>query len=149
VLNEINPDFIRFRTLTIQPRMILHNDVVSGDFVRSTDEEIVAEERLLIENLECHSQVVSDHIINLLQEVEGKLPEDKEKMLAVISRFQALPPEERDNFKLGRRLGVYNRLDDLNDAYLHGEVGKALARLGKDGGEGLDDVIFSLMERYI
>ena len=30
VLNEINPDFIRFRTLTIQDRMPLHNDVVSG-----------------------------------------------------------------------------------------------------------------------
>jgi hypothetical protein len=149
VLNEINPDFIRFRTLTIQPRMILHKDVVSGAFVRLTDEEIVAEERLLIEGLECHSQVVSDHMINLLQEVEGKLPEDKEKMLAVIGRFQALPPEERNNFKLGRRLGVYHRLDDLNDTYLHGEVGKALARLGKDGGEGLDDVVFSLMERYI
>lgn len=149
VLNEINPDFIRFRTLTIQDRMLLHNDVVSGIFVRETDEEIVEEEKLLIENLECQSSIASDHIINLLPEVEGKLPEDKEKMLAIISRFQALPPEEGANFKLGRRLGMYNRLDDLNDARLHGEVKRAADRLGQNGYEVSDEVIFSLMERYI
>lgn len=149
VLNEINPDFIRFRTLTIQTRMPLHNGVVSGSFVRATDEEIIEEEKLLIENLECHSSIVSDHIINLLQEVEGKLPDDKEKMLAVISRFQTLPPEERANFKLGRRLGLYSRLDDLNNAHLHAEVSQVMDRLGQ-GGDGVsDEVIFSLMGRYI
>jgi hypothetical protein len=149
VLNEINPDFIRARTLTIQNRMPLYNDVASGIFVRETDEEIVAEEKLLIENLDCHSSFVSDHIINLLSEVEGKLPEDKEKMLAVISRFQALPPEERANFKLGRRLGIYNRLDDLNDTRCHEEVRQAMDRLDRDGDGVSDEVIFSLMERYI
>lgn len=148
-LNEINPDFIRARTLTIQSRMPLHNDVVNGIFVRETDEEILEEEKLLIEHLECHSSFVSDHIINLLQEVEGKLPEDKEKMLAVISRFQALSPEERVNFKLGRRLGIYNRLDDLNDVHCHEEVKRAMDRLGQNGGGVSDEVIFSLMERYI
>ncbi len=147
VLNEINPDYIRFRTMTIQPRMLIHNDVVNGDFIRETDEEIVEEEKLLIENLECHSNIVSDHMINLLQEVEGKLPEDKEKMLAVISRFQALPPEDRANFKLGRRLGIYNQLDDLDDARLHDEVDRVIGRLGEDGVS--DELLFSLMERYI
>jgi len=149
VLNEINPDFIRFRTLTIQPRMPLYNDVVSGDFIRATDEEIVEEEKLLIENLDCRSQIVSDHMINLLQEVEGKLPGDKEKMLAVIGRFQALPPEERDNFKLGRRLGVYNGLDDLADSARHEGVGKAVEQLAIDGDGVTDEVLFGLMERYI
>ncbi len=149
VLNEINPDFIRLRTLTIQPRMLLHNDVVSGDFVRSTDEEIVGEIKLLIENLDCRSQVVSDHMMNLLPEVEGKLPEDKDKILAVIGRFQALLPEERDNFKLGRRLGIYNKLDELNDTYRHGEVDKVMERIGQDGEDVLDEVLFNLMERYV
>jgi len=149
VLNKINPDFIRVRTLTVNSRMPLHNDVESGTFIRQTDEEIVAEEKLLIENLECHSSFVSDHIINLLSEVEGKLPEDKETVLAVISRFQALPPEERTNFKLGRRLGIYSRLDDLNDARRHEEVRKVIDQLGKDGNGDIDEVIFSLMARYI
>jgi hypothetical protein len=147
VLNQINPDFIRFRTLTIQPRMLLYHDVVSGDFIRETDEEIIEEEKLLIESLECQAQIVSDHMINLLQEVEGKLPEDKEKMLAVIRRFQALPPEERARYKLGRRLGIYNRLDDLDDAHLHEGVGRVMAGLGQDGVS--DELLFNLMERYI
>lgn len=149
VLNEINPDYIRFRTLTIQSRMLLHNDVVNGNFIRATDEEIVDEEKLLIEHLECHSYIVSDHIINLLQEIEGKLPEGKEKMLDVISRFQALSPEERANFKLGRRLGIYNRLDDLDDVRRSEEVRQVMDRLSRDGDDVSDEVIFSLMERYI
>jgi radical SAM superfamily enzyme YgiQ (UPF0313 family) len=149
VLNEINPDFIRVRTLTINDRMPLHNDVESGSFIRETEDEIVAEEKLLIESLECSSYFASDHMINLLQEVEGKLPEDKGKMLAIISRFQSLPAGERANFKLGRRLGLYNRLDDLNDVHRHEEVQKAIDRLGQDGDGNIDEVIFSLMARYI
>ena len=70
-------------------------------------------------------------------------------MLAVISRFQALSPEERANFKLGRRLGIYGRLDDLNDARRHEEVKRAMDRLGQDGNGADDKVIFSLMERFI
>lgn len=149
VLNEINPDFIRVRTLAIQERMPLHNDVVGSVFFRETDEEILEEEKLLIENLACHAHFVSDHILNLLQEIEGTLPEDKEKMLAVISRFQALPPEERDNFKLGRRLGIYHQLDDLHDARRHEEVRNAMDRLGHEWDSASDEVIFSLMARYI
>jgi len=149
VLNEINPDFIRVRTMTINKRMPLHNDVESGNFIRQTDEEIVTEEKLLIENLECHSNFVSDHIINLLPEVEGKLPEDKERMLATISRFQALSPEDRDGFKLGRRLGMYTRLDDLNDASRREEVNRVMERAGLDRGGDIDELIFHLMARYV
>ena len=146
VLNQINPDFIRLRTLTIQPRMPLHKDVISGEFIRSTDEEIVEEIKLFVENLDGTSQIVSDHIINLLPVGEGKLPEDKEKMLEVIRRFQALPLESRDIYKLGRRLGIFNKLEALNDPALRREVEQVIGQIGP--GE-LDDVLFKLMERYI
>ncbi len=53
--------------------------------------------------------------MNLLEEVEGKLPEDKEAMLAVIDRYLALPPEEKLLFRLGRRGGGLRSLDELND----------------------------------
>jgi len=146
-LNQISPDYIRFRTLTIQPRMPLYNDVESGEFVRSTDEEIVEEEKVLIENLYCPAQVVSDHMINLLPEVEGRLPGDKEKMLKVIERFQALSPEERDIYKLGRRLGLINRLDEIADVNLRAQVESVMARLGENGVG--DELLFGLMERYV
>jgi hypothetical protein len=149
VLNEINPAFIRFRTLTIQPRMLLHSDVINSAFIRSNDEEIVEEEKLLTENLKCSSQVVSDHMINLLPDVEGKLPGDKEKMLSVINRFQALSPDEKDNYKLGRRLGIYNSLDNLADTALHEEVCNAISRLRSEGDGVTDELLFNLMERYV
>ena len=44
VLNEINPDFIRVRTLTVTNRMPLHDEIEKGTFIRATDEEIIEEE---------------------------------------------------------------------------------------------------------
>jgi hypothetical protein len=149
VLNEINPDFIRVRTLTIKAGMPLYDEVKNGTFIRATDEGIIEEEKLLIENLNCQSNFISDHITNLLQEIEGKLPEDKEKMLATIARFQALSPEEKQNFKLGRRLGIYEGLDDLDNSLKHDSVAQAIQRLSHDGNQIDEETIYSLMERFI
>jgi hypothetical protein len=149
VLNEIHgADFIRARTLTIKEGMPLFDEVKEGKFVRATDEEIVAEEKLLIENLDCHSYFISDHITNLLQEIEGQLPENKDKMLAVIARFQSLPAEERQNFRLGRRMGLYAALNDLADPGKHGLVEQAMARVAKEGKVD-EEIMYSLMERFI
>jgi histone acetyltransferase (RNA polymerase elongator complex component) len=149
VLNQINPDFIRVRTLTIKEGMPLYDEVKNGDFVRSTDEEIIEEEKLLIENLSCQSNFISDHITNLLQELEGKLPQDKEKMLAIIARFQSLTPEEKQNFKLGRRLGIYEGLDDLDNSIKHDSVERAIQKLKQNGKPVDEELIYSLMERFI
>jgi biotin synthase-like enzyme len=149
VLNEIDPNFIRVRTLTIKQGMPLYDEVKNGNFIRATDEEIVEEEKLLIEHLDCHSYFVSDHITNLLQEIEGKLPEDKEKMLAAIARFQSLSAEERRNFIVGRRAGIYNDLDDLDNPHKHSLVEHAIQRLSDDGKHVDDETIYSLMERFI
>jgi len=149
VLNQINPDFIRLRTLTIKQGMPLYDEVKNGNFIRQTDEEIIEEEKLLIENLDCQSNLISDHITNLLQEIEGKLPEDKDKMLATIARFQSLSPEEKQNFKLGRRLGIYERLDELNNLPKHNSVERAIQKLGHNGNQIDEETIYSLMERFI
>jgi hypothetical protein len=149
VLNQIDPEFIRVRTLTVKEGMPLYDDVQSGAFVRSTDEELVEEEKLLIENLDCHAYFVSDHITNLLQEIEGKLPDDKDKMLAVISRFQSLSPEERHNFRVGRRTGIYSQLDDMKDEQKHRLAERAIKKLSDDGKKVSDETIYFLMERFI
>lgn len=149
VLNEINPQFIRVRTLVINNKMPLHDEVENGNFIRLTDEEIVEEERLLIENLECHSNYVSDHINNLLQEVEGKLPEDKQKMLACIDRFRSLPAEERANFRVGRRVGIYSELDDLYDFRKRAVVEQAIHQLSHGNNQVNEKIIYTLMEKFI
>jgi biotin synthase-like enzyme len=149
VLNEINPDFIRVRTLTVKDGMLLHGEVENGSFIRSTDEQIIEEEKLLIEHLDCSSNYVSDHITNLLQQIEGRLPDDKEKMLDMIDNFQALSLEERVNFRVGRRVGIYTQLDDLCDGYKHEAVEQFIHKLSQ-GSNHLDEkTIYTLMERFI
>lgn len=149
VLNEIGPDFIRVRTLAINQRMPLYDEAESGNFIRTSDEEILEEEKLFIEHLECHSNYVSDHITNLLQEIEGKLPGDKEKMLAAIARFQALSPEERTNFIVGRRACIYARLDDLNDTARHETVERIVKRLSKDSDGINNEIVYAMTEGFI
>jgi len=149
VLNQIDPEFIRVRTLTVKQGMPLYQEVQSGSFVRAGDEEIVEEEKLLIENLDCHAYFVSDHITNLLQEIEGRLPDDKDKMLAVISRFQSLSPEERHNFRVGRRVGIYNELDDMDNPRQLMLAERAIEKLSDDGKQVSDETIYFLMERFI
>jgi len=149
VLNEIDPDFIRVRTLTINNRMPLYNELENGNFIRATDEEILAEEKLLLKRLECHSNYVSDHITNLLPEIEGKLPRDKGKMLAIINRFQALSSEERTNFIVGRRVGIYVCLDDLYDIHKHQVVEQIIHKLSQGSNQIDDKTIYSLMEGFI
>lgn len=52
----------------------------------------MAEIALFIENLNCSSFVASDQMSNLLFEVEGQLPEDKEKILKEIIKYQQKLP---------------------------------------------------------
>ncbi len=148
VLNEIDPDFIRVRTLTINSRVPLYDEIEKGEFIRAADEKILEEERLLIEHLECHSNYVSDHITNLLQEVEGKLPRDKEKMLASIDRFQSLPLEDRLSFRVGRRVGIYTTLDDLDDLSKRQVVEQVIHRFGQGSNE-VDEKLYRLVGRFI
>jgi biotin synthase-like enzyme len=149
VLNEIDPEFIRMRTLVINKSLPLYNDEASGLFNRATDEEIIREERILIENLKVRSYFVSDHISNLLQELQGKLPDDKAAMLAVLDKFEALSPQDKANFMVGRRVGLYSTLKDQEDWQRHELVEQIRHKLSK-GDKKLDPrIIFSLMEEFI
>jgi radical SAM superfamily enzyme YgiQ (UPF0313 family) len=149
VLNEISPDFIRARTLTLVEGMPLYRAAQEGTFVRATDEEILEEERLLLENLNCPANFASDHIINLLGEIEGNLPGDKAKMLGVIDRYFALSEEERTNFRVGRRAGIYNSLDDLSRPAKRQTVEKIVSRLAGTGGKVAEEIIYDMMKRFI
>lgn len=150
VLNQINPDFIRVRTLKVLKTMPLYQKVEKGEFTLLSDDEIVREERLFIENLEgIASTFVSDHILNLLEEVEGKLPEEKEKMLTLIDHYLALSAEEKLNFRLGRRTGIYRSLDDLSNRELNHQVEGVLRRIELEKPGGVEKVLSDLTESFI
>jgi len=149
VLNRINPDFIRARTLTLRDRMPLKDDVTAGTFVRLSDDEIIAEEKLLLENLDCRARFVSDHITNLLMEIEGQLPEDKPRLLAAVARYQALSAAEQQNFRVGRRCGIYAHLDDMLLPGRYETAENYVARFTRDGDGVPEAVTQRLMERFI
>src|SRR5208283_5297575 len=149
VLNEINPHFIRLRTLRIPPRVPLFQDKQSGRFTPLSDDETVLEIRLFISSLEVSSRLISDHIMNLLEEVCGKLPEDKGAILAVIDRYLALPPEEKLLFRLGRRGGALRSLDDLNDPVMRQRLQLAMKDMASETGGDLEKVITELADQYI
>jgi hypothetical protein len=148
-LNEIDPDYIRLRTLYVRQDMPLWSKLESGDFELQTEDEVVEEIGKLIEKLEITSQLKSDHILNLLPEVEGKFPEAKPVCLAIINRYLALPPQEKLNFRLGRRTGYYEKLDDLYDAHKHHEVDEAIKRISSEAQESVDETIYRIKSGFM
>jgi len=150
VLNEIDPDFIRVRTLKVLQIMPLYRRMETGELELLTDDEIVAEERLLIENLDgIHSRFTSDHILNLLEELDGELPGAKQPMLDLIDRYLALDRSERENFRLGRRAGYYSSLEDLANPDRRARVDQIMRRIETERPGQFEQVISDLMESFI
>jgi coproporphyrinogen III oxidase-like Fe-S oxidoreductase len=93
VLNEINPDFIRVRTLTPQPGTPVFQWWNDGSFQMPSPETILKEQRALIDGLSVTSRYLSDHVSNYAL-VDGDLPSDKAKMLSVIDSVIARLSED-------------------------------------------------------
>lgn len=148
VLNRIDPHFIRLRSLFVNSRMPLWADVQSGAFELPSDDEVVTEIGAIIRRLEITSMLKSDHIMNLLPEIEGQFPEAKEACLAMIERYLALPEEERINYRLGRRAGYYERLADMQDAARRGRVDEIVAMIEQEEGHTVEEVIARLRQGY-
>ncbi|MBW2009960.1 MAG: radical SAM protein [Deltaproteobacteria bacterium] len=152
VLNAINPHFIRLRSLRVPDRVPLHAKLKDGSFLMQTDDMLAEEIKLFIEHLEgITSTVTSDHIMNLLEEVSGTLPGDKEKMLRVIEKYQALPDTERLIYRVGRRGGAYASTDDLErDPVTYGKIKNLVDDIvEREGMEGVERFITEMVDRYI
>jgi hypothetical protein len=152
VLNRINPHFIRLRSLRIPSRVPLHARLKDGSFQMLTDDELAEEIRVFIEQLEgITSTVTSDHIMNLLEEVGGKLPEDKPKMIAVIRAYQELPETERLIYRVGRRGGAFRSTRDLeHDPVTCRKIKQMIAEVQqKEGPDAVEQMIADMVDQYI
>jgi radical SAM superfamily enzyme YgiQ (UPF0313 family) len=148
-LSEINPDFIRLRTLAIPCHTPLYEDYQAGRFEKLTDLEMVREIQLFLENLRGLTSVVqSDHILNLLPEVEGNLPQDQGRMLAVIETFLKLDPEAQCLYQVGRRTGVLGGLDDLEDPFRRRRAEEIVWKY-RITPENVAGVVDELMRRFV
>jgi hypothetical protein len=113
-LNQINPDFIRFRTLHLQDKITLFANSDEYRYQWAPDLVLAEEILLLLERLEGVTCTVrSDHSYNLFQEVDGVLPQDKGRLLELLRSFITMPPAERMLFQLGKRSGHFLRLGDM------------------------------------
>ncbi len=150
VINRIDPDFIRLRSLHVARDSALFGMMESGLYEPLGDEETVGEIGRMIGALEgISSRVVSDHVLNLLEELEGKLPEDKPRLMAVIDRFFALTAEERLIFRLGRRKGIFRKLDDLSDKNTFQWLKSAIDQYALTDPEQLERDLREAMEGFI
>jgi radical SAM superfamily enzyme YgiQ (UPF0313 family) len=92
VLNRAPPSFIRLRTFIPQPGTAWHDHWKEGALTLLSAHEALAETRLLIEHLEGPTELLSDHVGNFL-DVRGRIPEEKEAMLAEIDAALCWPME--------------------------------------------------------
>ncbi|MCF8067833.1 MAG: radical SAM protein [Desulfobacterales bacterium] len=148
-VSRIDPDFIRLRSLSIPKKATLYDAYINGHFEKCTDLEMAREILLFIENLDgIQSMVKSDHILNLFQEVEGRLPEDKEKMTGVIRAFLEMPSHRQCVYQVGRRLGFMAGLHHMRSPK---RVAKAerICREYEITPENVDIIIDKQMRRFI
>ncbi len=148
-LNRINPDFIRLRSLALPERAPIAEDYRAGKFEKCNDIMMAEEIKLFLENLtDINSYVKSDHILNLLEEVEGRMPHDKEKMINVVNKFLDLSPERKILYRMGRRMGLFRKLDDLDNSPESDRV-KEACRLYNVTDDTIDSVIDQVMKRFV
>jgi hypothetical protein len=117
-----------------------------------TDDEVAEEIRVFIEHLDgINSTVTSDHIMNLLEEVGGRLPQDQPKMLQVIRSYQALPDTDRLIYRAGRRGGAFRSVQDMErDSATYRKIKRLIEDVqSKEGNDGVERLITEMVDQYI
>ena len=149
VITAISPHFTRLRSLGIRRGTPIRLMAEGGRFSPLDDDALVAEIRLFVEHLEgAHTRLVSDHILNLLGDLEGRLPEELPGLLGILDAYLDLPDHERELFRLGRRAGLLHSTADLGHPGLRSAV-EDLSRKVADMGRSVGDICAELLERMI
>ena len=148
-LNMINPDFIRIRSLALPPRAPLAQQHENGEFQKCTDLMMAKELKLFIENLnDIDSYIKSDHILNLIETIDGKMPGDKKRLLDIMDSFLDMSPEHQVQYQIGRRMGLFRGPDDMADKQLFQQAKETCESHGINP-DNVDVVIDDLMKRFV
>ena len=148
-LNRIDPDFIRLRTLGLPQRAPLYEAWEAGTFERCTDMEVVEEIQIMVENLDgLHSHLFSDHIVNLLGNLEGRFPRDKGRLIKILTDFSSLDTETRCVYQLGRRLGLLSSLEDMENPRRRARIEQVRSEAGITP-ENIESFTAEMMRRFV
>lgn len=135
VLNEIKPTEVRIRSLAVLENSQLYHRWQSGEFETPTEDQMIDEIRMLIENLDFDCVFETLQMTNVLFNIRGKLSVEKPKMLAKIASYKAMSPLERLRFRLNRYLyGGY-----LGFVEMWGKFDSQLYELVEEAKLGLDE----------
>jgi len=148
-LNQINPDFIRLRTLAIPNRSELFEEYETGRFEKCSDIMTTQEILLFIENLNgITSTLKSDHILNLFEEAEGVFPDDKTRIIKLLRTFLEMDPQRQCLYQVGRRMGIFSRLSDMENPHRLKRVENTCREAGITP-ENVHQVVEELMKRFV
>ena len=84
VINAVNPNFVRLRTFVLRTGSLMEEVRDAGGWTEDTDMNKLLEIRKLLAHIDptkANGRITSDHIINLLQEVNGDMDTDLPWML--------------------------------------------------------------------
>jgi len=150
VLNQINPDHIRILTIGVKPGCALDRQMERKEFILPGEARIIAEQRLLLEQLEgITSHYANHHSVDLLLEIRGRLPEDKARLLAILDRFLSLDKKNQTNFILGRRLGYYRNLSDMDNELQYRFVEKQADKVRQTDPDSFEQIFHDLRKKVI
>lgn len=131
LMRQVVPDYLRLRTLAIPDRVPLAEDVAEGRFEKAGDMETAQEILLFLEHVgDIPCELMSDHTVNLFQDLNGNLATNRETMVSEVRRFLALEPESQRTYMVGRRLGVFMGLGDMEVPHLRAHAEAECRRLG-------------------
>ncbi len=114
VVREVNPDFLRIRTTAIKENTELYEDYSNNIFQMASDDDKIKEIRtLIVEARNVGTEIKSDHIVNLLPDIEGNIGEEKERLLSTIDEYLELSEKERKLFQYARRMNMVNSVREI------------------------------------
>lgn len=150
VVNHINPDFVRMRTFVIKKGSDIWYNTLEKEFEECSDYEKVQEIKVFLQNVNASDCIIkSDHIVNLLEGIQGHCVKDKEKMLSVIEQLENLSIEERQIFQLARRMAMVRNLEDIKyiSTEQKAQIQEVLKSIGTE--DEFENLLRELLRRYI
>ncbi len=156
VLNEIMPTEVRIRSLAVLEGTPLYARWQSGEFNPSSEDQMIDEIRLMVENFSFDCIFETLQMTNVLFNVRGKLSEKKDEMLTAITSYKAMSQLERLRLRLhrylyGGYLGLVMQWGKF-DSHLRQLIQEAIASLERGSGDAeakIDQAIFAIKSKGV
>jgi hypothetical protein len=88
-------------------------------------------------------------MLNLLSELEGSLPRDRGRLIALLDEYLGWPRDDQARFAVGVRLGLFRRLANYDDPARRRALDRQFAGYEEPGADELLRVASALRSRYI